>query len=528
MDKGVSSEQVARQDDAKKALTVLRDAVGNISQGLSMFDADLNLLVCNQRFLDLLDFPESLAVAGTPFPAFARHNAERGEYGPGDIEELVEMRVAQARLLKPHQFERERPDGSVLEIVGKPLPGGSFISTYTDITERKQSAREMEKLLKVLHNTISNLTQGVSMYDTDLRLIVCNQRFVELLDLPDSLFVTGMPLESIFRFNAERGEYGPGNVEELVKARVDLALRFEAHLFERQRPNGRILEIHGKPLPDGGFVTTYTDITERKRSENALRDAKDELELRVLERTAELSEANLLLRDMSEMKTDFMNTVAHELRTPLTSIRALSEMLHDDPKMRLDDRARFLDVIVSETGRLTRLINEFLDLAKLESGRVEWKSANVDLEAIVRKSATALSQLFRDKECRLELDLPKGPWVVVADDDRLMQVVINLLSNAVKFVPQGSGSVIVSATLSPSEISVGIADNGPGVPAQDAEVIFEKFRQAGRRENAKPQGTGLGLPISREIIEHFEGRLWLDPSSKDGARFVFSLPLAPA
>jgi signal transduction histidine kinase len=120
------------------------------------------------------------------------------------------------------------------------------------------------------------------------------------------------------------------------------------------------------------------------------------------------------------------------------------------------------------------------------------------------------------------------PWVVVADDDRLMQVVINLLSNAVKFVPQGSGSVIVSATLSPSEISVGIADNGPGVPAQDVALIFEKFRQAGRRENAKPQGTGLGLPISREIIEHFEGRLWLDPSSKDGARFVFSLPLAPA
>jgi PAS domain S-box-containing protein len=281
-------EQLARQREMEKSLAVLRDAVSNINQGISMFDADLNLAVCNQLFMELHDFPESLARIGTPFSAFARNNAERGEYGPGNIEEQVQARVLQASQLKPHQFERERPDGRVIEIVGKPLPDGGFISTYTDITERKRGEREMERLLKVLHNTISNLTQGVSLMDADLNVKVCNQRFLELLDLPESLGVSGAPLEAIFRYNAERGEYGPGDVEKMVRARVALARRFEAHLFERERPDGRIIEINGKPLPDGGFITTYTDITERKRSEIALQEFNTTLEQKITERTETL------------------------------------------------------------------------------------------------------------------------------------------------------------------------------------------------------------------------------------------------
>ena len=281
-------EQQARQREMEKSLAVLRDAVSNINQGISMFDADLNLAVCNQLFMDLHDFPESLAKIGTPFSDFARNNAERGEYGPGNIEEQVEARVLQASQLKPHQFERERPDGRVIEIVGKPLPDGGFISTYTDITERKRGEREMESLLKVLHNTISNLSQGVSLMDADLKVKVCNQRFLELLDLPESLGITGTPLEAIFRYNAERGEYGPGDVEETVRTRVTLAKRFEAHLFERERPDGRIIEINGKPLPDGGFITTYTDITERKRSEIALQEFNATLEQKITERTETL------------------------------------------------------------------------------------------------------------------------------------------------------------------------------------------------------------------------------------------------
>lgn len=281
-------EYLARQRDMEKSLTTLRAAVSNINQGISMFDADLKLAVCNQLFMDLHGFPASLAHIGTPFEAFARNNAERGEYGPGDIEEQVQTRVLQARRLQAHQFERQRPDGRVIEISGKPLPNGGFISTYTDITERKRGEREMEKLLKVLHNTISNLSQGVTLLDTDLKLSVCNQRFLELLDLPEKLGTPGTPLAAIFRYNAERGEYGPGSVDAQVHARVALASRFEAHVFERERPNGRILEINGRPLPEGGFITTYTDVTDRKRQEIALQEFNATLEQKISERTEAL------------------------------------------------------------------------------------------------------------------------------------------------------------------------------------------------------------------------------------------------
>ncbi|MDK9725171.1 MAG: sensor histidine kinase [Sterolibacteriaceae bacterium MAG5] len=248
---------------------------------------------------------------------------------------------------------------------------------------------------------------------------------------------------------------------------------------------------------------------------------------RELERaTAELREANERLRELDRMKDDFISTVTHELRTPLTSIRAFSEMLHEDPKIELAERSRFLGIIVGETERLSRLINQILDLAKLESGRAEWTSTEVDLAEVVRESAASMTQVFRDKGVTLDLDLPPGAVVVLADRDRLVQVVINLLSNAVKFAPAGRGRVAAAVAVDRGLAQVTVADNGPGIHASEHERIFEKFRQGGQDVlTDKPQGTGLGLPISRQIVEYFGGRLWVESEAGKGARFKFTLPL---
>jgi signal transduction histidine kinase len=260
-----------------------------------------------------------------------------------------------------------------------------------------------------------------------------------------------------------------------------------------------------------------------------VRAYSQELEQKSLEltrATTELRTANERLRELDRMKDDFISTVTHELRTPLTSIRAFSEMLHEDPEIGEKDRMRFLGIIVGEAERLSRLINQILDLAKLESGRADWTSVEVDLAQVIREAGEALSQLYKDRGVDLTLEISESLPGVQADRDRLMQVMINLLSNAVKFVPAGTGKVTVGAGKTATEVRVVVADNGPGIQPADREVIFEKFRQGGQDVlTDKPQGTGLGLPISRQIVEYFGGRLWLESPPAGGATFVFTLPL---
>ena len=267
-------------------------------------------------------------------------------------------------------------------------------------------------------------------------------------------------------------------------------------------------------LDEASQVRAYTRELEQKS-----------LELRIA--TGELREANARLRELDRMKDDFISTVTHELRTPLTSIRAFSEMLHEDPKIDLAQRTRFLAIIVSETVRLSRLINQILDLAKLESGRAEWTVAAVDVGEVIREAADSLTVLFAEKRVMLDLDQCAAGLSVMADRDRLMQVMVNLLSNALKFVPEDSGCVKVGAGGTADEVRVSVTDNGPGIHAADHEVIFDKFRQGSGTTDVltdKPQGTGLGLPISRQIVEYFNGRLWVESTPGSGATFVFTLP----
>jgi len=241
--------------------------------------------------------------------------------------------------------------------------------------------------------------------------------------------------------------------------------------------------------------------------------------------TAELRAANARLQELDRLKDDFIANVTHELRSPLTSIRAFSEILFDDPRTPLAERKRFLGIIVKETERLTRLINQTLDLAKIESGNAEWRSAEMDAREAVRDAVEATSQLYRERAVALSLQLAENVPPIRADRDRLMQVLFNLLSNAVKFCPPGEGKVEVRLAAGAGFLRIDVEDNGPGIDAADRETIFERFRQAGDTLTGKPHGTGLGLPISRRIVEHFGGRLWVESAPGQGATFSLVLPL---
>ncbi len=248
---------------------------------------------------------------------------------------------------------------------------------------------------------------------------------------------------------------------------------------------------------------------------------------RALEETStELRAANEKLLSLDHLKDDFMSSVTHELRTPLTSIRALSELMLDAPEMEPDERDEFLRIIVSESERLTRLVNQVLDLAKIEAGQAEWRSEPVDLRALVSAAARSTAELVREKGATLALDLPESVPCVAADPDRLTQVMLNLLSNAAKFMPPEGGLITVTLREEPGALTVSVRDNGPGVPLAEQASVFEKFRQGGDALT-RPPGTGLGLPISRQIVDHLGGTMWLESEPGAGACFAFRLPIKP-
>jgi len=247
---------------------------------------------------------------------------------------------------------------------------------------------------------------------------------------------------------------------------------------------------------------------------------------RELETTsAELRAANERLTELDRLKDDFISTVTHELRTPLTSIRALSEILHDDPELDRRQRVKFLGIIIKESERLTRLINQVLDLAKIESGNAEWHSSELDLRELIEEAAAAVGPVIAEHRIALALRLPDRVPAITADRDRLMQVMLNLLSNAVKFCDREAGRITIALTRQPDALRIDVVDNGPGIRREDQELIFQKFRQVGDTLTEKPHGTGLGLPISRQIVQHFGGRLWVESGSGSGATFSFTMPL---
>jgi Na+/proline symporter/signal transduction histidine kinase len=244
--------------------------------------------------------------------------------------------------------------------------------------------------------------------------------------------------------------------------------------------------------------------------------------------TTELRAANERLKELDRLKDDFLSTVTHELRTPLTSIRAFTEILNQDPEIDLAQRRKFLGIVTKETERLTRLINQVLDLAKIESGRAEWHETRVDMREVISDTVTAMEQVFQEKGIQVVTRIPERVSPVLADLDRMIQVMLNLLSNAVKFCDQAAGRIEVALSERDGWLRVDVRDNGPGVRAEDQHIIFDKFRQAGDTLTEKPHGTGLGLPISRHIVEHHGGRIWVEspaPGRGSGACFSFTLPV---
>ncbi len=262
---------------------MFRAMLDHLPVGIAVFDREFRLSMVNRLAIDMLDFPVSMFEADLPtLQDLTLYNARRGEYGPGDPYQQTLERMALARKGSPHRFHRTRPNGRVIEIIGSALPLGGFISIYTDITDSKQIETTLRNQTLYLNSVLDHLPQGITVFDAQLKLKCWNSTVLNVLNLPPEGVYQDVPFADLIMYPALRGEYGPGDPAELVEQRRVMALKFQAHRFERVRPNGRTHLVEGRPmLQDGqtvGFVTSYTDITENKKHESALAEKTELLQ----------------------------------------------------------------------------------------------------------------------------------------------------------------------------------------------------------------------------------------------------------
>ncbi|MCJ2165978.1 MULTISPECIES: PAS domain-containing sensor histidine kinase [unclassified Pseudodesulfovibrio] len=278
-------------------------------------------------------------------------------------------------------------------------------------------------------------------------------------------------------------------------------------------------------------IIVARDISERKRNERALKQSHDLLEIRVQERTKELDQAN-------KAKSDFLSTVSHELRTPLTAVLGFTKIIRkkmidsilpalahtEGPRLQREAEQimKNIDIITSEGNRLTSLIDNVLDLAKMEAQKVSYNLTPLQPEEFIQRSVDAISSLFDGTNLVLLLEIEPDLPRVMGDLDRLIQVMVNLFSNGVKFTSEGT--ITCSARRVGDNVRISVSDTGIGIPADLLETVFEEFSQVGGNKSDRPRGTGLGLPICRHIIEKHGGHIWAESHIRKGSEFAFTLP----
>lgn len=412
-----------------------------------------------------------------------------------------------------------------------------------DVTRQHDALRALEAS-EARHRTLAQNFPGgsVVMFDEDLRYTLAEGKALIRAGLKN---MVGNTVWDVFSSDSAR----------FLATRYRAALRGRKSLFEMPHED-RLFEVRVVPVRNadgeitGGMAVSH-DITRRKEAETALAELNANLEKLVTKRTRilarqaqDLEEANQKLKKLDELKSSFLSSVSHELRTPLTSIFGFTKLITKDLEKGLrplvqeseDQQAvkRFdrvisnLGIIEQEGARLTRLINDVLDLTRIESGRMEWRDARISMADCIYEAVLAVSGQFVEKEnLRLEADVPKDLPDIFADPDRIVQVIVNLLGNAAKFTSQGV--VRIRARRVDDDIAVFVTDTGAGIHTSELGRIFDKFHQtqSGDTVCQAGSGSGLGLSICKDIVERYKGRIWVRSSAGSGSVFTFTLPIAP-
>ncbi|MGY4818666.1 hybrid sensor histidine kinase/response regulator [Pseudomonas chlororaphis subsp. piscium] len=382
----------------------------------------------------------------------------------------------------------------------------------------------------LLQGAIENISQGISVVDQSLRLVAWNRRYLELFNYPDGLISVGRPIADIIRHNAERGLCGPGEAEVHVARRLHWMRQGRAHTSERLFPNGRVIELIGNPMPGGGFVMSFTDITPFREAEQALTEANEGLEQRVAERTQELSQLNAALTEAkgtaeaaNQSKTRFLAAVSHDLMQPLNAARLFSAALSHQDDGLSSEAQQLVQHLDSSLRSAEDLISDLLDISRLENGKINPERKPFVLNELFDTLGAEFKALAQEQGLKFRL---RGSHLRVDSDIKLLRRVLqNFLTNAFRYA---KGPVLLGVRRRGNQLCLEVWDRGPGIPLDKQQVIFEEFKRLDSHQTRAEKGLGLGLAIADGLCRVLGHGLQVRSWPGKGSVFSVSVPLAKA
>jgi PAS domain S-box-containing protein len=468
--------------------------------------------------------------------------------GPENANEALRDYCAQAG--RPMPRPSEPADRGLLQAMERVLAGAIGASSarlmFThalrgrgiaaeDVAEiLDETSQELRFSRQLLQATMENVSQGIAVADAEARVVAWNRRYLELFDYPEGMVYVGRPVADLIRWNAMRGEFGDSDPDEQVEKRLAHMRAGHSYVIQRPRRTGRVYEIRGQPMPDGGYVTTYTDITEYKRTEQALREATQTLEQRVTERTSELEAAlgaqqvaKRLAEEANATKTRFIAAASHDLLQPLNAARLFASALEErstDPTV-----IEIASHIDSSMRAAEEVLDDMLDIARIESGTMRSESADFALADLFEALEHQFAAVAQRRGLRLRVIRPSCH--VRSDRVLLRRVLQNLISNALRYTQRGG--VLVACRRRGNRVLIEVWDTGPGIPEQHQRAIFDEFHRLDRASPWGEQGLGLGLSICDRIARLLGLQLELRSEPGRGTVFrvhvpVASTPAAPA
>ena len=395
---------------------------------------------------------------------------------------------------------------SVLRGSGMEL--GEVVSLLDETSNALRYNRE------VLTTTLENIAQGVSVVDAQMRLVAWNRRYQQLFDYPDGMLYVGRPVADLLRWNAARGEMGPGDAEAHIERRLEHLRAGTPHVFERVRANGQVIEMHGQPLPGGGYVTSYSDISDYKRVEQALREVNETLEQRVELRTREAEAAQ-------QSKTRFLAAISHDVLQPMNAARLFASAMResDDPA----EQARLATRVDASLRAAEELLDGLLDVSRLDAGVLQPQPADFDAAELLRELAAQYAPTAAQRGLALRVHASRA--IPVRSDRHLLRRALqNFIGNALRYTQ--AGGVLLAARQRRDGIALEVWDTGPGIPRAHLRQIFEEFHRFDQPGDRGERGLGLGLSICQRISHVLGHPLAVQSRVGRGSVFAIRVPRA--
>ena len=389
-----------------------------------------------------------------------------------------------------------------------------------------EANQELRFNRQVLSTTLENISQGVSVVDPEMRLVAWNRRYQELFDYPDGMLYVGRPVSDLIRWNAERGEMGPGphddynldetRIDEIVRRRLAHLRAGAPHVFERVRANGQVIEMVGRPLIGGGYVTSYSDVTDYKRAEQALREANENLEQRVEQRTQEAESAQ-------QSKTRFLAAVSHDVLQPLNAARLFTTALRESDDAH--EQRRLAERVDASLRAAEDLLDGLLDISRLDAGALRPELADLDAVELLRELAAQYAPSAAGRGLQLRVRVAQASLPVRSDRRLLRRALQNFLANALRYTREGGVLLAARARPQLGRIELQVWDTGPGIPEHHLEQIFDEFRRFDQPGSGGERGLGLGLSICQRIARTLDHPLRVRSRIGHGSVFSISVPV---